>query len=128
MYSCANQIKNAAHEAQDLGIPFVAAASDYPKNQNRLGHPANLTTGPPCCKGGYKKPCPGLPPCGGHTTLEFQLALFLLARGSGNTPSYFEYNHYDWSHWPRWSDAVTSWCAGRKTQLIRRAVSTFPSL
>ena len=78
MYSCANQIKNAAHEAQDLGVPFVAAASDYPKNQNRLGHPANLTTGPPCCKGGYKKPCPGLPPCGGHTTLEFQLALFLL--------------------------------------------------
>ncbi len=105
--SCANQIKNAAHEAQDLGVPFVASASDYLRQGH--GHRHGPSPPGPCCADGDKKPCPGLPPCGGYTTLEFELALFLLARGSGDTPSYFEYNHDSWSHWPRWSDAETSW-------------------
>ena len=88
-------------------MPFVASASDYLRPGHGHGHGPSPPG--PCCAGGDKKPCPGLPPCGGYTRLEFELALFLLARGSGDTPSYFEYNHNSWSRWPRWSDAETSW-------------------
>ena len=79
---CANQVRNAAHEAQVLKVPFVASGSDYP-----------------IPGGGSKK-----------SSLEFQLAMFLVARGGpSGPPSYFEYNHESRSRWPRWGDAETSW-------------------
>ena len=48
-------------------------------------------------------------------SLNFSLAMFLVARGHGSAKSptgmddHFEYNHDSWSKWPRWSDAETSW-------------------
>ena len=49
---CANTIKNAAKEAS-LGVPFVAAASDYP-----WGSPGKAPPGPPA-----PHPHPAKPPC-----------------------------------------------------------------
>lgn len=50
----------------------------------------------------------------GTVSLEFSLAMFLLAReaqanGPAGIRSHFEYNHDGWSAWPRWSDDDTSW-------------------
>ena len=48
-------------------------------------------------------------------SLEFSLAMFLLAREGPADPSpagmgsYFEYNHEGWAGWPRWADDDTSW-------------------
>lgn len=78
---CANQVRNAAYEAQVLKIPFVASGSDY-------------TMMNPGKKG----------------SLEFELGMFLVSRGGPEgASSYFEYNHEKWSKWPRWGDAETSW-------------------
>ena len=78
---CSNQIRNAAYEAQVLKVPFVASGSDYP-----------------------------IPGSHNKSSLEFQLAMFLVSRGGpSGAPSYFEYNHDAWSKWPRWGDAETSW-------------------
>ena len=66
---------------QVLKVPFVASGGDYTKMNG--GHPK---------------------------ALQLELAMFLAARGGPTgAPSYFEYNHENWSKWPRWGDSETSW-------------------